>query len=77
MKAEVFEHAMSGLNLNEVEKSRRQLQIKLDDLINTQGTANKNTYKVKAKLQVKQELAEQQSQLEDELQPTEEHKMQP
>merc|ERR1712115_436207 len=71
------------LNLNrtldESERSRRQLQIELDDLANTQGTADKNVHELeKAKRQVEQELAEQRTQLEeleDELQQTEDQKM--
>merc|ERR1712056_157050 len=66
-------------SLDESERSRRQLQIELDDLVNTQGTADKNVHELeKAKRQVEQELAEQRTQLEeleDELQQTEDQKM--
>merc|ERR1712048_893913 len=59
--------------------SRRQLQVELDDLINTQGTADKNVHELeKAKRQLEQELTEQKTQLEeleDELQQTEDQKM--
>merc|ERR1711923_532707 len=66
-------------SLDESERARRSLQVELDDLINTQGTADKNVHELeKAKRQLEQELAEQKTQLEeleDELQQTEDQKM--
>ena len=57
--------------LNESERSRRQLQIKLKELVNTQGTVNKNVHELeKAKRQV-----EQLEELEDDLQQTKDQKM--
>ena len=51
----------------------------MDDLVNTQGTADKNVHELeKAKRQLEQELVEQKTQLEeleDELQQTEDQKM--
>ena len=66
-------------SLDESERSRRQLQVELATIINTQGTADKNVHELeKAKRQLEQELTEQKTQLEeleDELQQTEDQKM--
>ena len=46
--------------LSESERSRKQWQIELEDLVNIQDTADKNVHELeKAKRQVEQELAEQ------------------
>ena len=66
--------------LDESERSGRQLQIELDNQVNTQGNTDKNVHEQeKAKRQGEQELAEQRTQreeLEDVLQQTEDQKMQ-
>ena len=62
--------------LNESERSRRQLQIELKELVNTQGTVNKNVHELeKAKRQVEQDMDEQLEELEDDLEQTKDQKM--
>nr|CAG4643693.1 EOG090X00BY [Lepidurus arcticus] len=64
---------------DELERNRRQLQNELDDLANSQGTADKNVHELeKAKRALESQLAEQKTQieeLEDELQLTEDAKL--
>ena len=65
--------------IDELERIRRQLQGELDDLANTQGTADKNVHELeRAKRALESQLAEQKTQieeLEDELQLTEDAKL--
>nr|CAD7462020.1 unnamed protein product [Timema tahoe] len=65
--------------VEELERGRRQLQGELDDLANSQGTADKNVHELeKAKRALESQLAEQKAQneeLEDELQFTEDAKL--
>ncbi|XP_022242820.1 myosin heavy chain, non-muscle-like [Limulus polyphemus] len=65
--------------LEEQERLRKQLQSELDDLMNSQGTADKNVHELeKAKRVLESQLAEQKTQieeLEDELQLTEDAKL--
>ncbi len=63
----------------DLERSKKQLQADLDELMNNQGTADKNVHELeKAKRVLESQLAEQKSQneeLEDELQMTEDAKL--
>ena len=62
--------------LDESEGSRRQLQIELEELVNTQSTVNKNVHELEmAKRQVEQELAKRLEELEDKLQQTEDQEI--
>ncbi|XP_047737475.1 myosin heavy chain, non-muscle isoform X3 [Hyalella azteca] len=65
--------------LEEVDMSRKRLQVELDDLVSTRGTADKNVHELeKAKRSLESQLAEQKTQieeLEDELQLTEDAKL--
>ncbi|XP_013779485.1 myosin heavy chain, non-muscle-like [Limulus polyphemus] len=65
--------------LEEQERLRKQLQSELDELMNNQGTADKNVHELeKAKRVLESQLAEQKTQieeLEDELQLTEDAKL--
>merc|ERR1712071_195224 len=65
--------------IDESERIRRQLQGELDDLANTQGTADKNVHELeRAKRALESQLAEQKTQieeLEDELQLPEDAKL--
>jgi len=65
--------------IDELERIRRQLQGELDDLANTQGTADKNVHELeRTKRALESQLAEQKTQieeLEDELQLTEDAKL--
>lgn len=63
----------------DLERTKKQLQADLDELMNNQGTADKNVHELeKAKRVLESQLAEQKSQneeLEDELQMTEDAKL--
>nr|XP_018907941.1 PREDICTED: myosin heavy chain, non-muscle isoform X2 [Bemisia tabaci] len=65
--------------VEEMERAKRQLQAELDELVNNQGTADKNVHELeKAKRVLESQLAEQKAQneeLEDELQMTEDAKL--
>ncbi|XP_073974328.1 myosin heavy chain 10 isoform X3 [Rhodnius prolixus] len=65
--------------VEELERSKRQLQAELDELVNSQGTADKNVHELeKAKRVLESQLVEQKAQneeLEDELQMTEDAKL--
>ncbi|GLG95327.1 Myosin heavy chain, non-muscle [Gryllus bimaculatus] len=65
--------------VEELERIRRQLQSELDELVNNQGTADKNVHELeKAKRALESQLAEHKAQneeLEDELQLTEDAKL--
>lgn len=67
------------IKIDELERSRRQLQGELDELANSQGTADKNVHELeRAKRALESQLAEQKTQieeLEDELQLTEDAKL--
>ena len=67
------------VRLEETERNKRQLQSELDDLVNSQGNADKNVHELeKAKRALEAELSEmkqQMEELEDELQATEDQKM--
>ena len=60
------------VRLEETERNKRQLQSELDDLVNSQGNADKNVHELeKAKRALEAELSEmkqQMEELEDELQ---------
>ncbi|XP_037523042.1 myosin heavy chain, non-muscle isoform X1 [Rhipicephalus sanguineus] len=66
-------------NLEELERSRKQLQLELDDLVNSQGTADRNVHELeKAKRSLENQLAAQKTrleELEDELQLAEDAKL--
>jgi myosin protein heavy chain len=63
----------------DLERVKKQIQAELDELMNNQGTADKNVHELeKAKRVLESQLAEQKSQneeLEDELQMTEDAKL--
>ncbi|MCL4134982.1 UNVERIFIED_CONTAM: hypothetical protein GTU68_042074 [Idotea baltica] len=65
--------------MEELEMSKKRLQMELDDLVSTRGTADKNVHELeKAKRALDSQLAEQKTQieeLEDELQLTEDAKL--
>lgn len=65
--------------VEELERGRKSLQAELDELVNNQGTADKNVHELeKAKRLLESKIAEQQAQveeLEDELQCTEDAKL--
>ncbi|GFY78830.1 myosin heavy chain, non-muscle [Trichonephila inaurata madagascariensis] len=65
--------------LEELERLRKQLQMELDELVNSQGTADKNVHELeKAKRALESQLADQKAQLmelEDDLQLTEDAKL--
>merc|ERR1711881_807358 len=65
--------------IEDSDRVKRQLQGELDDLINSQGNADKNVHELeKAKRALETELTEmkqQMEELEDELQATEDQKM--
>lgn len=65
--------------VEELERGRKGLQAELDELVNNQGTADKNVHELeKAKRLLESKIAEQQAQveeLEDELQCTEDAKL--
>lgn len=65
--------------IEELERGRKSLQAELDELVNNQGTADKNVHELeKAKRLLESKIAEQQAQveeLEDELQCTEDAKL--
>ncbi|XP_011503112.1 PREDICTED: myosin heavy chain, non-muscle isoform X2 [Ceratosolen solmsi marchali] len=65
--------------VEELERGRKSLQAELDELVNNQGTADKNVHDLeKAKRLLESKIAEQQAQveeLEDELQCTEDAKL--
>lgn len=65
--------------LEELERIRKQLQMELDELVNSQGTADKNVHELeKAKRALESQLSEQKAQLtelEDDLQLTEDAKL--
>ncbi|KAL7307346.1 hypothetical protein TKK_0000535 [Trichogramma kaykai] len=67
------------VKVEELERGRKSLQAELDELVNNQGTADKNVHELeKAKRLLESKIAEQQSQveeLEDELQCTEDAKL--
>merc|ERR1711992_462909 len=67
------------VRLEESERCKRQLQSELDDLVNSQGNADKNVHELeKAKRALEAELVEirvSMDELEDELQATEDQKM--
>lgn len=69
----------SNVKIEELERVRRQLQAELDELVNNQGTADKNVHELeKAKRSLESQLAElraQNEELEDELQLTEDAKL--
>ncbi|KAL1494179.1 hypothetical protein ABEB36_009820 [Hypothenemus hampei] len=69
----------SNVKIDELERVRRQLQGELDELVNNQGTADKNVHELeKAKRSLESQLAElktQNEELEDELQLTEDAKL--
>uniref|UniRef100_A0A6P7G1J3 Myosin heavy chain, non-muscle isoform X2 n=1 Tax=Diabrotica virgifera virgifera TaxID=50390 RepID=A0A6P7G1J3_DIAVI len=69
----------SNVKIEELERIRRQLQGELDELVNNQGTADKNVHELeKAKRSLESQLAElkaQNEELEDELQLTEDAKL--
>merc|ERR1719412_1205480 len=69
----------SLVRLEESERNKRQLQSELDEVVNSQGNADKNVHELeKAKRALEAELAEmkqQMEELEDELQATEDQKM--
>lgn len=50
--------------LEEVDMSRKRLQVELDDLVSTRGTADKNVHELeKAKRSLESQLAEQKTQV--------------
>ena len=50
--------------MEELELSRKRLQIELDDLVSTRGTADKNVHELeKAKRALESQLAEQKTQV--------------
>ena len=52
--------------VEEAEMSRKRLQIELDDLVSTRGTADKNVHELeKAKRSLESQLAEQKTQVSD------------
>ncbi|XP_071043315.1 myosin heavy chain, non-muscle isoform X1 [Parasteatoda tepidariorum] len=65
--------------LEELERMRKQLQMELDELVNSQGTADKNVHELeKAKRALESQLAAQKAQieeLEDDMQLTEDAKL--
>merc|ERR1712062_243685 len=65
--------------IEDSDRVKRQLQSELDDLVNSQGNADKNVHELeKAKRALEAELSEmkqQMEELEDELQATEDQKM--
>ncbi|KAF6200920.1 hypothetical protein GE061_005367 [Apolygus lucorum] len=65
--------------IEELERSKRQLQAELDELVNNQGTTDKSVHELeRAKRVLESQLAEQKAQneeLEDELQMTEDAKL--
>jgi len=67
------------VRLDESDRNKRTLQSELDDLVNSQGNADKNVHELeKAKRALEAELVEirqQMDELEDELQATEDQKM--
>merc|ERR1712087_1057499 len=67
------------VRLEESERSKKQLQNELEEVVNSQGNADKNVHELeKAKRSLEAELVEvkqQMEELEDELQATEDQKM--
>lgn len=65
--------------VEEIERNRKQLQVELDELVNNQGTTDKNVHDLeKAKRSLESQVAEQRTQieeLEDELQMAEDLKL--
>lgn len=68
-----------SLQIEELERTKRMLQSELDELANTQGTADKNVHELeKAKRALESQLAElkaQNEEIEDDLQLTEDAKL--